>query len=432
MDAYEPFLTLGVALVAGLVIGFEREQSASARLKDEAFLFGGVRTHSLFALLGAVSTLVSRQLGVGVFLAGFGALLVLLALGYRHDLERGSGGTTSEAAVLLTYVLGALATTTGVIEPLSRRMLLVLGIAVVSTVLLSVKPVLRGFVQQVSRADIFATLKFLLVAVVVLPLLPDEAMGPLQVLNPRRIGFMVVLIAGLSFVGYVAIRWLGPNRGLGVTGIVGGLASSTAVTLAMSRHARREPTLQGSSALAIVLASTIMFGRVLVVVAVASPMLVGLLAVPTAAMAAAGVVVSLLFYLRSRKVRGQAGEVELSNPFELRSALFFALLFAAVLLGTKALTVYAGSGSTYVAAVIAGSTDVDAITLSMANLAGSGLSREVAVTGILLAMIANTAAKAGISAAVGGWSFGKRVLLSLGGVSVVGLVALFAARALMT
>jgi uncharacterized membrane protein (DUF4010 family) len=166
-------------------------------------------------------------------------------------------------------------------------------------------------------------------------------------------------------------------------------------------------------------------------VAVANPALVGLLAVPTAAMAVSGVAGSVLFYLRSRRVRGQAGEVELTNPFELRSALLFALLFALVLLGTKAITLYAGAGSTYVAAVLAGSTDVDAITLSLSNLAEGGLARKVAVTGIVLGMIANTAMKAGMSVVVGGWDFGRRVALSLGAVSAVGLAALFVSRALL-
>lgn len=430
MEPYEPFISLAVALACGLVIGFEREQAAAARHQDDV-MFGGARTHPLFALVGALATLLSRQFGAVAFVIGFLALLVFLGIGYWHSLLRGKAGSTSEAAALLSYLLGALSTSHGVVEPLPRRVLVVASVTVIVTTLLSVKPALHTLAARVSSEDIYATLKFLLVAVVALPLLPDATLGPLEVLNPRHIGFMVVLIAGLSFVGYVAIRLLGPRRGLGLTGLVGGLASSTAVTLSMSQHARRDRALERACALAIVLASTIMFLRVLVVVAVANASLVKQLAVPTASMAVAGLAVSAFFYLRSRAgAAGAPGEVKFTNPFELGSALKFAVLYAGILLGTKALTLYFGTKTTYLAAVLAGATDVDAITLSMSNLAAGGLAQDVAVTSIVLAMISNTAVKAGMTVVVGGWEFGRKLAATLGVVGAVGVAALVLQRML--
>jgi len=257
-----------------------------------------------------------------------------------------------------------------------------------------------------------ATLEFLIVAVVVLPLLPDRAYGPFGVLNPFQIGVLMVLISALSFAGYVAIRLLGARRGLGVTGLVGGLVSSTAVTLSMAGRARERPEIVDSAALAVMLASTVMFARVLVIVSVVNPGLRGHVAIPMLAGVAAGLVASLVLWLHSgRAMTAREETVALANPFELGAALKFALLFAAILLGSKAATVYLGSAGTYAAGLLAGLTDVDAITLSVAKLAGDGgVPADVAATTIFLGTASNTLVKGVMGAVVGGWPFGRRVL----------------------
>ncbi|MCI0571207.1 MAG: DUF4010 domain-containing protein, partial [Myxococcaceae bacterium] len=326
MDVYEPFLSLGLALAAGLLIGFEREASAPPR-EARAFL-GGARTHPLFSLVGAVSTLLTRQLGVTVMVVALLAFLTLLALAFIGDIRQGrSRGLTSDAAFLLSFLLGALAMAEGVFEPLWMRAWVVGALAVTITGLLSLKPTLHAFVQQVSRQDILAALKLLVLAVVFLPLLPDRTFGPLDVLNPFNIGLFAVFIAGLSFTGYVAIRMLGPRRGLGLTGALGGLASSTAVALSFSGRARREPALYSACALAVVLASTIMFPRVLVVVAFVAAGLVPALLLPMGLMTLAGLAASLYFWRRASRREGDTA-VELRNPFRLKWVLGFALLFA--------------------------------------------------------------------------------------------------------
>ncbi|HEY6098568.1 MAG TPA: DUF4010 domain-containing protein [Anaeromyxobacter sp.] len=412
MDPYEPFTSLAVAAAAGLLIGLERERSKPS---DEARLsfLGGARTHPLLALAGGVSTLAAREVGLVAVAIPFGALAMLLGLNYAGDVWRDRHrGITSEAAFLLSFLLGVLALTQGVVGTPTHKIFAVAAVAVVATFLLSSKPTLHPLAKRISTEDVTATLKFLIVAVVVLPLLPDRTYGPLDVLNPFQIGVLMVLISGISFAGYAAIRLLGARRGLGVTGLVGGVVSSTAVTISMAGRARERPDIADSAALAVTLASTVMFVRVIAIVAIVNPSLTSGVAFPMIAAAAGGVGATAVLWLRSGRALTKKEEgIAFSNPFELGAALKFALLFAVILVGSKAATVYLGTAGTYAAGLLAGTTDVDAISLSMAKLAADGgVAREVAATTIFLGTAANTLAKGAMAAVVGGWAFGRRVL----------------------
>jgi uncharacterized membrane protein (DUF4010 family) len=421
VDRYEPFASLALAAVAGLLIGLERERSKPSEESRLAFL-GGARTHPLLALVGGASMLAAREAGVVAVVIPFGALVALIALNYAGEVWRDvHRGITSEAAFLLSFLLGVLALTREVMEP-RQKIFAVASIAVVATFLLSAKPTLHPLVRRLSTEDVAGTLKFLIVAVVVLPLLPDRTYGPLDVLNPFQIGVLMVLISGISFAGYAAIRLLGARRGLGLTGIMGGLVSSTAVTLSMARRAKERPELDDSAALAVMLASTVMFVRVFVIVAVVNPGLRGEVLYPMGLAAAGGALACLGLWLRSGRARPGAGEIAFSNPFELTAALEFALLFALILLGTKASATHLGTAGTYAAGFVAGSTDVDAITLSMAKLAvdGGALSHRVAATTIFLGTASNTLVKGVMAAVAGGWRFGRRVLLAQLGVLAAG------------
>ncbi len=409
---YEPFVSIGVALAAGLLIGFEREQSQPADAPAIGFL-GGARTFPLFALVGALSVLLGHGSWLFFPLVSFLGMLGLVTISYADDVRKERDrGLTTEAALLITFLLGALSATRNLIVPEGRRVIVVLGCAVVVTLLLSSKPRLQQLVRVVSRDDLYATLKFLIIAVLILPLLPNQTFGPLQVLNPWNIGLMVALIAGVSFVGYVAIRILGPGRGLAVTAIVGGLVSSTAVTMASAGRAKREPELVTPAALAILLASTIMTLRVLFEVAVVHRPLVAPLLLPIGAMFLVGAAASGLLYRRSsiQQVAFSSEEVKFNNPFELGSAVKSGLLFALILLGAKAAQLYAGTKGMYLAAVFAGTTDVDAITLSTANLAHHGLPRQVATTTIVIGAMSNTLVKGIMAVAIGGVSLARPVL----------------------
>ncbi len=430
MEAYEPLISLGLALVIGLVIGLEREQSRPDPESGEPFL-GGVRTYPVFSLLGASSMLLSRALGPGAGLLVGAGVVLLVAIGYASDVRSGRHNLTSRGAFLVAYVLGALATTEGVIEPLAHRLLVLFAVAITVTFLLSVKAPLHSFVQRLSPGDVLGTLKFLIVAAVVLPLLPNEAMGPLEALNPFQIGLLAVFISGIGFVGYLAMRLLGPHRGMALTGLLGGLVSSTAVTLSFSGRARERPELVPAAVLAVVMASSIMFGRVIVEVAVVAPELLRPILFPMSASLFTGLFVSAGLFFRSKRAARAAEDVKVVNPFQLSSALKWALLFAVVLLVTKVAATWFGQGLTYVAGILAGATDVDAITLSMATLAARDqISDGAAVTTIYLGAASNTVVKVAMTFAAGGPAFGRRVLGALAVVLAAGGAGLLASSLL--
>ena len=423
MDPFEPFLSIALAATAGLLVGLERQQSAPTDRNVESFL-GGARTLPLVAVGGALSMLLASSVGVSILVGVLAALSVFLVVNYADDVRRGADrGITTEVAFLVTFLLGALAPAHDLIAPLGRRVLMVLGSAVVVTALLSAKPTLHPLMRRVSREDVVSVIKFLIVALVLVPWLPDRNFPPLDAVNPRAIGWMMLLVAGVSFVGYAATRLLGPERGLSITGFVGGLVSSTAVTLAMSSRAKAEPRIARPAALAVVLASTIVFPRVLVIVFVVNPALARELLVPLAAMACAGMAASGVLYRRSASAE-VAGPVNFKNPVSLSSAFEFALLFAVVLVVSKAASVYLGTAGVLVASVAAGTADMDAIALSMAKLAPGQVTLSVAATAVVLAAGTNTVVKGIMAAALGGWAFTRLVLASFGAILAAGALAL--------
>lgn len=417
MESFEPYPSLALALLSGLLIGLEREHSKPGAEEKRGFT-GGVRTYPIFAMLGATTALMMEKAGpLPLFGAGLG-LSLFLAIGYWRDVEEGHVGLTSEGSALLTFFLGALATAQ-VIQPLRMRIFVVASIAVAITFLLSAKSELRQFSAKLSRDDVIATLKFLIIAVIVLPLLPNEPLGPYGALNPYRIGFMVLLIAGIGFVGYVAMRLFGHGKGLLITGAIGGLVSSTAVTLASAARAKQTPALAKVSALAVVIASTIMFVRVLITVAAVEISLLPKLAIPLGVMAAVSLGAVGWMAFRDRSHRSETGEVKLSNPFELRKAFQFGAFFVFILVASRWATETFGNAGTYLAGLLAGLTDVDAITLTMANLVKSkSLEPEIATRTIVIAVASNTVVKGIMAVVLGGWVFARRIVV----VSAIALV----------
>jgi uncharacterized membrane protein (DUF4010 family) len=381
-----------MVLLMGLLIGLEREHSQA---EDEP-LFAGVRTFPLITLIGFVSGLVARVGSVWVLpvaLVGAGGLAVA---SYTVKARGPHRGATTEFVAILAFVLGAL-TAFDYLIPAA-------AFAVVTTLILSMKAPLHQLAEKIQKDEIYAILKFGIVTVIVLPLLPNRAFGPFEILNPRLIWWLVVLISGISMVGYVMMRFWGARQGTVVTGFLGGLASSTAVTFGFSQKAREsEPSAARYFALGIVIASTIMFLRVLFLAAVIYPELGMALALPVAFPTLLGVVLAFVLW---RKKEGEAeARLELKNPMELGQALKFGLLFAVVLFVARAAHHYFGSAGVYVASALAGLTDVDAITVSAARLAlDHVLSPSTANASILLASATNTLVKGCIALVIGGRS----------------------------
>ncbi len=415
-------LGFGVAAVAGALVGLEREPRGQA----SGSVFAGIRTFTLFSLFGALCSLLALGWGWAIPALGLGALAVLLGLAYRSGQQRLGGpdapGLTSEAAALVVFLLGTLpfAEATG-LDFLTRLLTTLAGGAIV-TGILALRSPLHRFARAVESADMQATVQFLLLAVVALPLVPDSPMGPYGALNPHGVTLVIVLVAGISFVGYVAVRWLGPRRGIGLVGLFGGLVSSTAVTLTFSSRGRDSPALAPACAMAIVVASTVMFPRVLGEIAVLDAPLVGAAAPALLAMLGVGLGSSGLLWMQQRGSQTDGQDMpRFANPFQLSQALKMGALFAGVVLVAAAARDHLGNAGLYLSSAVAGLTDVDAIALSVAKMHASGeLPETVAVRSIVLATIVNTLVKAGLALVLGGRGVGRPVGLALGGVAVVG------------
>jgi len=384
-------LRFGAALGLGLLLGLERE-----RKRDAEMLFGGVRTFALIALLGAIGAFMEHEMDQGwLLVASFVALSALVIVSYATTAAHGELGITTEVSALLAFIVGALCGW--------DRVGVASAATVVCLLLLTLKDFLHGLARRVELADVDAMLQFAVISVIILPLLPNANFGPppLDVINPYKIWLMVVLIAGLNFLGYLLVKILGGEHGFVLTGILGGLVSSTAVTLSFSQRSRSEPAMSRAFVLAIVLAWTIMFVRVVVMVGLINRPLAASVAVALGCMAAAGVVISYFLWRRS-KARQTGVVTAKANPFELTEAIKFGLLFGVVTIAAKAAQVYLGAKGLYLAGAVAGLTDVDAISLSMANLAAADpQSTMVAAYTIVIAVISNTLVKTGMAAFMG-------------------------------
>lgn len=408
----DPLLSLAfrlfVAFGIGALIGLEREQSESGGT------FAGSRTFPLFALYGAlVQAFVPAALPMAI-LALAGPLTVAYAA--KVWLERDIGLTTLTAA-LLTVVLGALTTHS------ERAMILAVVVGGAVTVLLTAKGRIHGFADRIEEAERAATVKFVLVVLVVFPLLPDREVDLLFGLNPRFVWLMVVFVTGLSFVAYVLGRAVGARRGIALTGVIGGFVSSTATAVSMAERTREAPSLHRICAFSTVVAAVVMFPRALIEVAVVNPPILANVAIPLGAMTVVGAVVAAGIYWRSTS--DPAIEADVENPFRLRPALVFGVLFAAVLLVSEYANARLGAQGVYATAFVSGLADVDAITLSLSALAADGsVDPDVATTGIVLAAVANTIVKAGLVWVLGTRALGKLVTVVLGVVALTGLLTL--------
>ncbi len=379
-----------VSIGLGVLLGLERE-----RTKGEEG-GAGVRTFALIALSGAIAGYVGESLGLTwLALAMFIAIALLVVVMYVVTAVRGDTGITTEVSALLAFILGLLCA--------HGQLQLASWVAVAMALLLALKDWLHRFASRIDAADVEATLKFSIITLIILPLVPDINYGPppLDVVNPYKIWLMVVLISALNFVSYLLVKIVGAEHGLGIAGLLGGLVSSTAVTLGFAQRSRQAGEDASALALGIVLAWTVMFFRVLIMSSLISLELGRRLAPAVGLLC----VVSLMacYWLWRRHQQRERGEVKAgSNPFELDQAIKFGLLFGVVVLVAKAAQVYLGDAGLFLAAGVAGLTDVDAITLAMANLArDDSANLATAARAIIIAVMANTITKSGMAIGLG-------------------------------
>ncbi len=381
------FKAFGEALAIGLLVGIERYKDRDPGEKKPA----GIRTFTIISLLGAACALAGER---PLTLITFAALALFLALGYRRQ-PRENLGLTTELAALLTFWLGYL---------VRDYEALAVSAGIVLVIFLASKRALHDFVKgQVSDAEFFDTLKFLAVVFVVLPLLPDRGMGPYGFLNPSQVWKLVILVSAIGYSGYVLVRVLGAKRGLALSALVGGIVSTTAVTVSLAERSRKAPELSRTLGVTGVAANAVQFPRLLALLWVVSPAL-ALDCLPLlAAMFVAGVAGAWL--LRRSLGRGEAEpeiELLLQNPFSLWPALKFGLFFVGVILAARLAIVLVGEGAIYPTSALAGIGSASAITLSLADLVeGGSLPAATAAWALLLAILANVATKWALAIAQG-------------------------------
>jgi uncharacterized membrane protein (DUF4010 family) len=412
------FYRFGAAVAIGILIGLQREY---ARKEPSEELFAGVRTFALMALIGCAASLFADMLATPwAFVAVIVSLGVLIAVAYAITAHQGDIGLTTETSAFVTILAGALCY-------YEKYLVLAAAIAVTTFTLLSIKLELRAFVRRITREDVLATLKFAVITAIVLPILPNQTFGPtpLNVLNPYKVWLMVVFISGLSFLGYVMIKIVGPRRGIGLTGLLGGIVSSTAVTLSFAQRSQDEEELAKPFALAITVAWTVMFARIIIEVAALNPALLRNVWVPLAAAGGVGLAYCIYLYFSQRTDKQE--ESTFANPFELGPAVKFGLIYALILLISKAAQVYLGPTGVYISSFAAGLADVDAITLSMAELGGApgGVSLTAAARSIVLAAIANTVAKGALVLSSGTPSLRRAILPAFGIMLITGVGVAF-------
>jgi uncharacterized membrane protein (DUF4010 family) len=407
---------LAIALCLGLIIGMEREIKRHERPEQERQGQSGVRSFALAGLMGGIGAVLSRPFGVialAVIVISLAALVIVSygTMAYQtKDL-----GITTELAMLLTCGLGAMAGSGLIAEAIAS--------AVVTTGLLGFKQEIHRSLLLLDRREWVATLQLLIIAAIALPLLPNQVMGPFDALNPRTIGFLILLIAGISYVGYFAMRFLGDRVGLLATGAIGGLVSSTAVTVSFGRMARKGQGNLPILGAGISLAAAIMAVRVFLEVSVVNQELLPLLVPPLSCLALVPFVAAAIIALRVKTTEATAA-IELRNPIELGSALIFGGILAGLFILVRAVEVWFGSAGVYILAAISGVTDVDAVSLSLAQASQSSISPVIGATGILIAAMVNTVVKAILATAIGGWKLARwcasilLLSLSLSGVAI--------------
>jgi uncharacterized membrane protein (DUF4010 family) len=411
----EIYYHLGVALAIGLLMGIER--GWREREAAEGSRVAGVRTYGLLGLLGGATALVAQQLNTLLVGFAFLALAGLMATSYVVNYERANDASiTGIVAGLLAFAFGAMAVL-GAVVPAA-------AFAVVTTVLLSVKPTLHRWVQALEAGELRAGMRLLLISVVLLPILPNKGYGPWQVLNPYAIWWMVVLIATISFAGYFAMKAAGARKGTMYTGLFAGLVSSTALTLHFARVGHSNHALTPVLATGILMACGTMYPRMYLVAGLVNPQMWQPLLLPVVVMSLVVYVTAAVSYWRSRNdsdIKAVAAPVQ--NPLELLPAISFGGLLAIIMLFAEALRHWLGDTGVMALAGISGLADVDAITLSLSRMSQGDLITTVAATGIVIAAAVNSIVKGFLAASVGGRALGIKVGLPLLVAAAAGLLA---------
>jgi uncharacterized membrane protein (DUF4010 family) len=406
-------IRLLVAAGIGLLIGLEREYAAM-RSGDQ--IFAGIRTFVLLSLTGFAGAALHVLLSPWIFVAVLTGAMALVAMSYWVTAKMGDIGGTSELAAILVLMLGA-ATFLGHIQE-------VLMVTVILLVILSAKLKLHFVVGQITTDEMYALLRFVVMALLIFPFLPDDNYGPYGTFNPREIGLVVLMISGLGFVGYILMRIFGAGRGTLLTGIIGGLVSSTLVTWVLSRKSRTPASPDSLFASAILAASAIMIVRVLLWVLLFNKALLAVLLLPVGLMLGGAAIMTVLHFRQHDPGLEGKTQIPLGKPLELGQAFFFAFLYTAIVMAIPYADEFWGQGGIYATSGLAGLTDVDAITISLSKTSSLAIPVQVARNAILVAVMVNTLVKFMIAFFAGSPGLRRRLAVGYGVVLAAGLAGL--------
>ncbi len=440
---YEVIINFLLAAGIGAVIGIERERVDQ---KNKITGFAGIRTFILISIFSFLLAHIAINVlnSTAIFLVGFVMFMIFVAIAYAIlAVKTKRVGATTPIATIIVFMLSAIVS----IDATQNLRLTAIIIAVIVAALLALKENLHNFAKNIKTKEMFAAIEFAIISAVILPILPNKAYSPLEipvvrdiisafpkiipiaeqidVLNPFKIWMVVVLISGLGFAGYILTRIFGEKKGIGLSGFLGGLVSSTAVTVSLSQKSR-ETKIFRTLAFGIILASSVMFLRVLIVVSAVNTSLLKLVIVPIGAMALTGFIAALIISKSRDKKGREEHNLALQNPFSLKPALKFGIFFMFILLVSKILYILFGNSGIYAASLLSGLADVDAITVTASGLAASKtISSQAAALAITLAVSANTLVKAAITQVMGEKKLAKIILVVFAIVLAVGLSLAF-------
>ena len=404
MIEFNEFYKLAAALGIGFIIGMQREKSYSESASRHP---AGVRTFSIISLCGALASFLAELMNsVAPFITGFVVVgLLLVASHVAHGfVNKEEDGLTTSFALIVVYFLGALCWYNRLLESCILMIVIVW--------LLTLKRQLHEFASRISTEDIIATVKFAVISLMILPFLPNQAYGPagLEVLNPHTIWLFVVFISGIGFVGYILIKLVGPGKGIWLTGLLGGLASSTALTLNLAGRSRENEDYAGNFTLGIVLSWAVMYVRLYLICVVLVPGLAKPLALPLLLPAVPALLYAL--YLKVREnMDHKAKTSTFNNPFNLLPAIKFGIVFTAVMFVANAARVYLGQGALMACSFLGGAAEMDAVAFSLLDMSmKSALPVRELVLSLLFASLANTLTKGGLVCVLGAKSMRRPII----------------------
>ncbi len=402
-----PFLVgLLLSTGIGLILGLEREYN-----KDTSSSIAGIRTFPIVAILGYLLASLSDNYGVWIIIAAIPALFVFLAFDHFQNTTKTTIGHTTHFALITTFVMGIM-----VANHLYKESL---GTAVIVVTLLALKGKFSTTLNRITEEELFSIIKFFILALLVLPFLPNKDFGPNNILNAYDIGWIVVIVSLINFLGYFSIKFIGSGKGILLTAILGGLISSTAVTWTFASQSKENPSLSNVYASGVIVASSIMFPRLALMAFIFNPDIIYSLWVPFTLM----FITSLFFswwMVRNKTDKKKTHDIKIGNPLNILSALTFGAIFIVILVTVYFARIYLGDKGLYLSAIVSGLADTDAITISMSKLANEIITLKTAALVIVTATLSNSIIKLIISLWKGSKELSKKVSLAYVAVLLVG------------